>query len=75
MNETLGKWVKAQRKASHLTQKALANKAGVGVRFIREMERGKPTLQLNKVNQVLLLFGYQMGPVPITRKEISNASS
>lgn len=44
------------------TQEELALKAGVGIRFIREMEQGKETLQLDKVEQVLSLFGYQLTP-------------
>lgn len=47
-----------------LTQSELAEKAGVGLRFIREMEQGKETLRLDKVNQVLQLFGYEVGGVP-----------
>jgi hypothetical protein len=43
-----------------LTQKELAAKAGVGIRFIREIEQGKETLQLDKVNQVLDLFGFSL---------------
>lgn len=56
-------FVKEKRKKLNLTQIQLAEKAGVGVRFIRELEQGKETLQLNKVNQVLKLFGYEVGPV------------
>lgn len=47
----------------NLTQAELAEKAGVGLRFVRELEQGKETLRLDKVNQVLQLFGYEMGPV------------
>lgn len=49
-----------------LTQPELAEKAGVGLRFIRELEQGKESLRLDKVNQVLQLFGYQVGAVPQT---------
>ena len=45
------------------TNLQLAEKAGVGIRFIRELEQGKETLQLNKVNQVLQLFGHEAGPI------------
>ena len=45
------------------TQNDLAEKAGVGLRFIRDLEQGKQTLRLDKVDQVLSLFGYRMGPV------------
>ena len=56
-------FVKEKRKKLNLTQIELAEKAGVGLRFIRELEQGKETLQLNKVNQVLQLFGHEAGPV------------
>jgi transcriptional regulator with XRE-family HTH domain len=49
----------------------LAEKAGVGLRFIRELEQGKDSLQLNKVNQVLFLFGYEVGPVKIIQEDES----
>lgn len=60
---TLRDVIKKQRSLSGLTQPELAEKAGVGLRFIRELEQGKETLRLDKVNQVLGLFGYEMGPV------------
>lgn len=62
----LANFVKEKRKAVKLTQSELAEKAGVGLRFIREMEQGKETLRLDKVNQVLQLFGYEVGAVPKT---------
>jgi y4mF family transcriptional regulator len=60
-------FVKAKRKAVKLTQPELAEKAGVGLRFIRELEQGKASLRLDKVNQVLQLFGYEVGAVPQER--------
>ena len=59
----IASFVKEKRKKLNLTQIDLAEKAGVGLRFIRELEQGKETLQLNKVNQVLQLFGHEAGPV------------
>lgn len=56
-------FVREKRKKLNLTQIELSEKAGVGIRFIRELEQGKETLQLNKVNQVLQLFGHEAGPV------------
>ncbi|MCK5564911.1 MAG: helix-turn-helix transcriptional regulator [Planctomycetes bacterium] len=50
----------AMRKAAGLTQSQLAKRAGVGLRFIRELEQGKPTVRLDKVNQVLELLGYEL---------------
>jgi len=61
----LADFVKDNRKSVKLTQPELAEKAGVGLRFIRELEQGKETLRLDKVNQVLQLFGYEVGPVKL----------
>jgi y4mF family transcriptional regulator len=59
----LSTFVKQKRKMSGLTQSDLAEKAGVGLRFVRDLEQGKETLRLDKVNQVLRLFGYEAGAV------------
>lgn len=53
-------FVKYRREQANLTQEELSNKAGVGLRFIRDLEQGKETLRIDKVNQVLALFGAQM---------------
>lgn len=58
----LSAFIKYQRKKLGLTQEELAIKAGVGIRFIREMEQGKKTLQLDKIEQVLNLFGFRLTP-------------
>ena len=58
----LSPFIRFQRKKLGITQEELATKAGVGIRFIRELEQGKPSLQLNKVEQVLHLFGFQLTP-------------
>jgi len=55
-------FIKYQRKKLGFTQFELAQKAGVGLRFIRDLEQGKDTLQLNKISQVLGLFGYSLVP-------------
>lgn len=59
----LANFVKDKRKSVKLTQPELAEKAGVGLRFIRELEQGKESLRLDKVNQVLQLFGHEVGAV------------
>ena len=64
---TLSEFVKEKRTLSRLTQPEMAEKACVGLRFVRELEQGKETLRLDKVNQVLQLFGYQVGAVELTR--------
>ena len=60
---SIARFVKEKRKSVRLTQLELAEKAGVGLRFVRELEQGKQSLRLDKVNQVLQLFGYEVGPV------------
>ena len=72
---TLSSLIKEKRKQLHLTQPDLAQKAGVGLRFIREMEQGKTTLRMDKVNQVLQLFGVELGAVPINRKKLLDEKS
>jgi len=67
---TLSEFVKYKRRLAKLTQPALAEKAGVGLRFVRDMEQGKQTLRLDKVNKVLGLFGCEMGPVNSTHSAI-----
>ena len=54
----------------NLTQIDLAEKSGVGLRFVRELEQGKPTLRLDKVNQVLALFGHEVGAVPVNKEKV-----
>ena len=70
MNENLVQFVKQRRKLLELTQKELAEKAGVGLRFIRDLEQGKETLRMDKVNQVLALFGHKL--VPVESKKLSD---
>ncbi len=70
MNQ-LSQFVKKRRKSLGLTQEDLSYKAGVGLRFIRELEQGKQSLRMDKVNQVLALFGYELGPVKSKRNEES----
>lgn len=71
MSETkLSKFVKEQRKIYHLTQVDLSEKSGVGLRFVRDLEQGKPTLRMDKVNQVLNMFGAELGPVKMERGEL-----
>lgn len=67
MGTVLSAYVKAKRKEYRLTQVELAEKAGVGLRFVRDMEQGKLTLLVNKVNQVLNLFGTELMPVEIKK--------
>jgi len=67
----LSQFVKERRKSLGLTQEDLSFKAGVGLRFVRDLEQGKESLMLDKANQVLSLFGHELGPVPSERNEDS----
>jgi y4mF family transcriptional regulator len=58
---TIRSFVKAKRKEFKLTQEELALNAGVGLKFVRDLEQGKKTLRLDKVNDVLALFGKEVG--------------
>ena len=62
----LEEYIRDKRKLHNLTQQELADRAGVGYRFVRELENGKPTVRLDKVNQVLRLFGEELQPTKIT---------
>ena len=61
MDTSLSDFVKERRKQLNLTQIDLAEKSGVGLRFVRELEQG-----MDKINQVLALFGHEVGAVPTT---------
>ncbi|HTO34697.1 MAG TPA: helix-turn-helix transcriptional regulator [Flavobacterium sp.] len=63
MSIQLSGFIKEKRKQLNLTQPELAERAGVGLRFIRELEQGKQSVRLDKVNQVLSLFGSEIGVV------------
>ena len=67
---TLSDFLKNKRKQLNLTQQQLAGKAGVGLRFIRDLEQGKTTLRMDKVNQVLKLFGQELGLQPMNREKL-----
>ncbi|MBQ2488925.1 MAG: helix-turn-helix transcriptional regulator [Bacteroidales bacterium] len=56
-------FVKEMRRQYGLTQRQLAEKAGVGLRFLRELESDKPTLRMDKVNMVLEMFNAELGVV------------
>ena len=63
MNSSIANFVQEKRKQLKLTQPELAEKAGVGLRFLRELENGKESVRLDKVNQVLALFGAKVGVI------------
>lgn len=65
----LSQYVKAMRKQYGLTQYDLSAKSGVGLRFVRDLEQGKKTLRMDKVNCVLSLFGSELGVVHQNRED------
>ena len=66
---TIGEYVKQQRKALGLTQEEFAMRSGLGLRFVRDLEQGKATVRLDKVNQALAMFGMEAVPGKMKRKE------
>jgi y4mF family transcriptional regulator len=63
----LAKIIKEKRKANGLTQQDLALKSGLGLRLVREIEQGKTSMRMDKVNQLLVLFGMELTPTPKAR--------
>lgn len=59
---TIAEYVKQKRKEAGLTQQEFAMRSGLGLRFVRELEQGKETVRLDKVNQALGMFGMQAVP-------------
>jgi len=64
----INKKIKELRKSANLTQVELSERVGTGLRFIRELERGKRTVRMDKVNQVLEFFGYHIEVIKNERK-------
>ena len=58
----LGQTIQKIRKENHLTQEEFAFRSGLGLRFVRELEQGKETVRLDKVNQALAMFGKEAVP-------------
>ncbi|MGO8750355.1 MAG: helix-turn-helix domain-containing protein [Thermoguttaceae bacterium] len=61
--------VRQRRLANRLTRRQLGELAGVGLRLVSELERGKPTLRTDAANRVLAVFGLMLGPVEAPRNE------
>ena len=59
---TIAEFVKQQRKEAGLTQEEFAMRSGLGLRFVRELEQGKETVRMDKVNQALAMFGMEAVP-------------
>ena len=63
MSKELGKFIADMRKEHGVKQEDLALYANVSMKFISQLENGKSSLRLDKVNDVLRVFGYRLGPV------------
>ncbi len=61
MNQ-IAKFIKENRKAAGLTQEEFAMRSGLGLRFVRELEQGKETVRLDKVNAALAMFNMEAVP-------------
>lgn len=68
MNE-IAKFIKSNRRAAGLTQKEFALRSGLGLRFVRDLEQGKETVRMDKVNQALAMFGMTVVPGKIRSGE------
>ena len=66
---TIGNFVKENRKKLKLTQEEFAMRSGLGLRFVRELEQGKKTLRLDKVNQALAIFEMEAVPRKLPKYE------
>jgi len=58
----ISEFIKENRKKAGLTQEEFALRSGLGLRFVRELEQGKETVRMDKVNKALALFGAEAVP-------------
>lgn len=72
---SVGTFVRDRRTAHKMTQRQLAELAGVGVRFLSELERDKATLRMDAVNAVLAVFGKRLGVVDRERDDGNEPTS
>lgn len=69
MSNTIAEFIKTERKKAGLTQEEFAIRAGLGLRFVRELEQGKETVRMDKVNQALRMFGMEAVPGKMSRDD------
>ena len=58
----IAEFIKTNRKEAGLTQEEFAIRSGLGLRFVRELEKGKETVRMDKVNEALAMFGMEAVP-------------
>ena len=71
--DNINKQIKQLRKKAKLTQVEFSKRSGVGLRFLRELEQGKATVRLDKVNKVLEFLGYHLAIKPTNREDREKA--
>ena len=64
----ISEYIKKERKKVGLTQEEFALRSGLGLRFVRELEQGKETVRMDKVNQALAMFGMEAVPGMMDRE-------
>ncbi len=74
MDISVSRFIRERRDSRKISQKELAELAGVGQRFVSELERGKPTVRVAEVNKVLAVFGKQLGIVDRPRSDIDEST-
>ena len=67
--KTIAEFIKQKRKEAGLTQEEFAARSGLGLRFVRELEQGKETVRMDKVNQALSMFGMKAVPGKVEEDE------
>ena len=67
---TIAEFIKTERRKAGLTQEEFALRSGLGLRFVRELEQGKETVRMDKVNQALAMFGMEAVPGRINREDL-----
>ena len=65
----IAEYIKTSRRAAGLTQEEFAARSGLGLRFVRELEQGKETVRMDKVNVALSMFGMEAVPGKIERRD------
>lgn len=58
----IAEFIRSERKSANLTQEEFATRSGLGLKFVRDLEQGKKTVRLDKVNQALSMFGAEAIP-------------
>ena len=67
----IAEFVKTERKKAGLTQEEFAIRSGLGLRFVRDLEQGKSTVRMDKVNQALAMFGMTVVPGRMERDNVN----